>query len=268
MNRRYLKKLSYHADLVWRNRRLHRMGRCCICGYVGLFYAFDEDHPVECLMCPLCRSIGRHRHLARHLLNILGLSALPTLRSARNALKSHRVLDSSGNGPLSKTVGSLPNWVRGYYGDDEASTPPGFQFTDLQAIQAPDDHYDLLITEDVLEHVPEPQKALNEISRVLKPGGVHLFTVPYDPTSPTRIRAEWRNGAPHHHLTPAYHFDPVTKSPILVFTDFGEGFPDMLAEAGMDFQPLPTAKAHLGDLLGNRPVFLSRKRSHTAPSSV
>ena len=37
--------------------------------------------------------------------------------------------------------------------------------------------FDLFITQDVFEHVMEPNKAFKEIERVLKPGGAHVFTV-------------------------------------------------------------------------------------------
>ena len=35
----------------------------------------------------------------------------------------------------------------------------------------PDNTFDLFVTQDVFEHIPEPEKALKEIYRCLKPGG-------------------------------------------------------------------------------------------------
>lgn len=256
---KYLKKLAYHTRVVWMNRRLHRVGLCTVCGYRGLFYAFDQAQPDERLMCPVCRSISRNRLLARQLLNRLGLHDCYAIRAAKRNLSTLRILDSAGNGPLSRVAGTLPLWTRGYYGSDPAKTPRGFRFTDLQDIRAKDDTYDIIITEDVLEHIPRPQQALNEISRVLKPGGFHLFTVPYDPEGPMRTRAIEVDGVAVHHEEPAYHFDPDTRSPILVFTDFGQGFDLMFQRAGMSFEVLPALAPMHRELLGSRPVYLSVK---------
>jgi len=38
--------------------------------------------------------------------------------------------------------------------------------------------FDIIITQDVPEHVFNPEKAFFEIARTLKKGGAHIFTVP------------------------------------------------------------------------------------------
>lgn len=48
----------------------------------------------------------------------------------------------------------------------------------LDDIPQPDNHYDAVILSQVLEHVPNPTKALEEIYRILKPNGVLLLSVP------------------------------------------------------------------------------------------
>jgi SAM-dependent methyltransferase len=45
-------------------------------------------------------------------------------------------------------------------------------------IKEPDQTYDVVICSHVLEHVPDDQRALREIYRVLKPGGFALILVP------------------------------------------------------------------------------------------
>ncbi len=56
------------------------------------------------------------------------------------------------------------------------------------ALSFPDNHFDLIISVDVIEHVGHPEKMMDEITRVLKPGGVLMITFPslkfpvtYDP---------------------------------------------------------------------------------------
>ena len=42
----------------------------------------------------------------------------------------------------------------------------------------PDDYFDLVLSHEVLEHVQDDQQAINEILRVLKPGGRLILFVP------------------------------------------------------------------------------------------
>ncbi len=42
----------------------------------------------------------------------------------------------------------------------------------------PDSSFDTVVSTEVLEHVPEPQRALNEMRRVLKPGGHLILSTP------------------------------------------------------------------------------------------
>ena len=60
----------------------------------------------------------------------------------------------------------------------------------LEALTFPDASFDVVITSDVLEHVRLDDRAHSEIRRVLKPGGVHLFTVPHFRDRPTFTRVE------------------------------------------------------------------------------
>lgn len=50
---------------------------------------------------------------------------------------------------------------------------------DIQNLPVKDDAFDTVFCTQVLEHVPEPQKALDEIYRVLKDGGHAIITIPH-----------------------------------------------------------------------------------------
>lgn len=51
---------------------------------------------------------------------------------------------------------------------------------DVQAIPFPDSQFDVVICNHVLEHVDSDYKAMQEIRRVLKPGGFAILQVPMD----------------------------------------------------------------------------------------
>jgi SAM-dependent methyltransferase len=51
-------------------------------------------------------------------------------------------------------------------------------YLDLTNIPYDDESFDFIIASHILEHIPEDLKALSEIQRVLKPGGVALLQVP------------------------------------------------------------------------------------------
>jgi ubiquinone/menaquinone biosynthesis C-methylase UbiE len=47
-----------------------------------------------------------------------------------------------------------------------------------QQLPFPDNHFDVVLSNSVLEHIPHPENAVCEMRRVLKPGGVMVLTVP------------------------------------------------------------------------------------------
>ena len=47
------------------------------------------------------------------------------------------------------------------------------------ALPFPDETFDLIVTQETLEHVPDPFKAMEEMARVLKPGGTLYVQLPF-----------------------------------------------------------------------------------------
>ena len=111
----------------------------------------------------------------------------------------------------------------------------GHRNENLECLTFPDSCFDLVITQDVFEHIANPENAFREIARVLDTGGCHVFTIPWFPDRPTRVRARVEGGELHHLLTPEYHGNPIDQSGSLVFTEFGEDLAGIVLEcSGMD----------------------------------
>lgn len=77
-----------------------------------------------------------------------------------------------------------------------------------------------MVSSDVLEHISDVDKVFAETERVLKKGGMHIFTVPIGKGN-ARRRAELIDGEIVHHEEPQYHNDPYDSKGIIAFWDFG-----------------------------------------------
>jgi SAM-dependent methyltransferase len=121
------------------------------------------------------------------------------------------------------------------YGSDDPSIPS----EDLLALSYPDSSFDLVLTSDTIEHVPDVDRAMREIWRVLRPGGAHIFTAPVlmdRPKTLKRATLDARGGL-EHHQPPSYHGDPEhDASDFLVFYEFGADFAEMIRAAGFELQ--------------------------------
>jgi SAM-dependent methyltransferase len=94
---------------------------------------------------------------------------------------------------------------------------------DLQRTSFGDETFDLIITSEVLEHVPDAPLAEKELMRILKPGGIYCFTVPFLPIGEhDQILAEIDDAGQIRYFAEAqYHGDPIRPSEgILVYRLF------------------------------------------------
>ena len=76
---------------------------------------------------------------------------------------------------------------------------------DVQATSFDDETFDLVTSNQVMEHVPNDIAGYEECYRILRPGGIYMFTVPLYDIPETIMRAEIISGELIHHFEPEYH---------------------------------------------------------------
>jgi SAM-dependent methyltransferase len=110
----------------------------------------------------------------------------------------------------------------------------GIRHEDVTALTLASESIDVVLSFDVLEHVPEYRKAFRELARVTAKGGHLLASFPFDTQQPkTVVRATIeQNGSLTHHLPPEYHGDPVDSTGCLCFQVFGWDVLEELRSAG------------------------------------
>lgn len=120
---------------------------------------------------------------------------------------SGSILDvGAGEQPFRKHCSHLQYFSHDFCEYDGKGDGTGLQFewsygqidyvSDITSIDADDNTFDSVLCTDVLEHVPDPVAAVREMSRILKPEGVLLLTVPYASLS---------------HMAPQHYYPGLTK---------------------------------------------------------
>lgn len=129
---------------------------------------------------------------------------------------------------------------------------------DITALSMADGTLAALLSFDVLEHVPDYSKALQEFARVLVPGGVLVLTAPFSfELEHSVIRARLGvDGSIEHLLEPDYHGDPLSADGVLCFQYFGWDLLDALRAAGFAQVELITCWAPEFACLGSFQPFI------------
>jgi SAM-dependent methyltransferase len=116
---------------------------------------------------------------------------------------------------------------------------------DIGQLTFPNNHFDLAIHSETLEHLFDFNKALSEVARVLKPGGVQIYSVPLRHTCSTRQRMhQAADGRIRHLLSPSYHGN---EGEFPVVWEFGSDF--------LEQRELNISELHYDNYWQNRTVF-------------
>jgi hypothetical protein len=130
--------------------------------------------------------------------------------------------------------GKIPRAIATAYSPEKPDRFFPLMHLDLHSIPFSDSSFDIVITSEVFEHLADYKTALNEVSRVLVSGGVHIFTCPFHwESDSTDHRAFITDGKIVNIKEPEYHGDPLRPSDgALVFQIPGWDIIEILRGAG------------------------------------
>lgn len=207
------------------NRMIVAREKCHICGQVSDFNISDKATLLRDAICMNCGASLRTSDLAGVILREIECK-YDSLEEGDGDLPLKKILNVSSCGFIHEYLKYYPGYVASEYFNSVKSGgyKDGVLCVDLCNIPFPDNSFDLIISEDVLEHVENYQVALSEIWRVLRRGGKHIFTVPLHENKQTISRKGNANYV--------YHGDPIRpEKGCLVYTDFGNDILGILSEA-------------------------------------
>lgn len=138
---------------------------CPICGWTGkefLVYGPFQRKNVE---CPQCLSHERHRLMYLYL---------------KKYLPGHAKISLLHFAPEKSIADFLKTYKNIDYLSADLDTARAMVKQDITNISLEDNSFDYIICSHVLEHVIDDRKGMQELFRVLKPGGSALIEVPVD----------------------------------------------------------------------------------------
>jgi SAM-dependent methyltransferase len=215
------REIETAARLLKWNQLSLRGGRCSLCGTTVFVKLRNDEMAVRCVQCRA---------------SSVTISFVSVLKSLVPDLKSVHVYELSSRGPLvgflAKEAGKLT--LSEYFDDVPVGQFKGnVQCQDVQNLTFQNNTFDVCTSIEVFEHVADDARGFREVYRVMKPGGLFLFTVPNLEQYETVERAIIVNGQIRHLLPPEYHGDRLRgHHAVLCYRNYGMDILERLALAG------------------------------------
>ncbi len=226
--------IGYVIKGALKNLRHHKLGKCNICGKFTVFICTDWMTATSNMYCLFCVSSSRKRHVAKMIVEEVtkGISSISKILKALDI----KIYNTDVGDAFYRVLHNHESFIcSGLFPDVE----PGTQIRErvfcqnIENLTFQDKTFDVVITEEVFEHVRDHEKGFREIFRVLKVGGYHIFTVPCYFDRPTIIRVDTSGDEDIHILPPEYHRDKI-RGKILAYRMFGIDIYDLLKSIGFE----------------------------------
>lgn len=209
-------------------------GRCEVCNSVQALVVdyqsaetrdgFRYPNWRERLVCPNCGCNNRQRFIAHAVFQ----NYQPGMKVLMHEQRTLIFQQLQKELPLLEGFEYMgENLVSGAYYDGVRYENPG-------GCTYENNEFDVVISNEVLAHVPDYKAAFLEAYRVLKRGGKFIFSMPFNANSTkTEIRAIVKGDATEHICEPWYRPNPVDGyPPLLVYQVFGWDILDELRKCG------------------------------------
>jgi SAM-dependent methyltransferase len=186
----YLKSIKFPS---FKNQGNVTKGYCYSCGSDANFQFFDVINDSlagqwnidkktqklfsqrESMHCSNCRSSLRLRTLSKAISYALGQNQLSLKDIIKNkTIKNYKIAEINACGDLHTILKAHKNL---YYSEYDPKSPK-IRKEDMMKLSYKDNFFDIVLTSDTFEHIPNFEGGLREVHRVLKPGGYHIFTIP------------------------------------------------------------------------------------------
>lgn len=228
------KLVSLAIKKVLLNSRHHRFGKCNICGKPTAFLCIEPTTALHNMYCLFCGSASRKRMVAKVIKDTLfpGVTKFKDIKKVDKI----KVYNADVEDGFYKNFHENKSWYFSYYSDKEELNKEVkervFCFN-LESTTFDNSTFDLVISEEVMEHVRDSYRGFKEIARILKPGGFHIFTIPFSFDQKTIERVDISGKDDIHLLPPEYHGGPRIGK-ILAYRNFGLNLLDFLDEIGFE----------------------------------
>lgn len=165
------------------------------------YHGIDQN-----VICPVCISLPRHRIL------------IEWMEEHKAWMKNKKILHFAQES-------SLRLWMdrNGLAADTADLYHPADLKLNIEATGLPDDSYDMIICNHVLEHVSDYRKALSELHRILRPGGKLILSFPVD----RKLNSVYEDPSITSESERILHFGQMDHLRV-----FGTDSPEMLKHAG------------------------------------
>lgn len=238
-----LKNLLFHG--------LH-YGFCPVCKRKTFFFQRGKSKR-DLYFCIFCKSVPRHR------------AFMYVLDQSFPQWQNLNIYEPSPTDPISRALAQscktfsvshfFPNISPGIMHD-------GYRCENLEQLTFGNEAFDIVITQDVFEHILDPLKAFKEIERVLKPGGAHIFTLPWFYWKKTFVRAYRNSEEKVEYTAPKeFHGNPIDCLGALVVTEWGKDMAEIIfAHSHMVTSVIRTKDKRIGTEDTFNDVFISTKQ--------
>ncbi len=209
---------------------------CPMCGYHGIFISVGRPTRWDAC-CPQCRSRERHR-----------LIWLWANENGTDKFADKRILHFAPEKVWLGKMRGNPN-----YETADLYQKGVMHTVDIHDVALPGNSYDIVMCNHVLEHLDDDKTAMQEILRLMKPGGVAVLSVPIN----TSRQTTYENNA---------IVDPGLRTKHFAGTDhkryYGLDFLDRLESAGFcdvkTFRMAPDQEANFS-LQRDEWIYIARK---------